>query len=147
MPPSPAGYLVFDETGESVGPATTAAAAQALRIFARARLHLGGGKARLSIDRCLIGGRPFNITLHFDGPRLARIDLFALQAADGKSWNDWTRENEMARKAAHEAWAEAAFGRPLTIKPHLMPEPVFPFDPGPDHPRHAVFDWGEVTSY
>jgi hypothetical protein len=141
------GTITFDETGDTIGPATTATEAQGLRAFARARLHLAGDAARLSIDRCPIGGRPFNITLHFAGPRLARVELFMLQGTDGRTWDDWTRENELARKAAHEEWARGAFGRELAVKPYLMPEPIYPYEPGPEHPRHAEFAWGDVTSY
>jgi hypothetical protein len=56
----------------------------------------------------------------------------------------------MARKAWAEEWAARVFGKELTIKPIVMeelPEPVYPAMPGPEHPRHAVFEWGEVSSY
>ena len=63
---------------------------------------------------------------------------------------DWEAALEANKQAWAEEWAGQVFGKALTIKPIVMPElpePVYPAKPGPEHPRHAVFEWGEVSSY
>jgi hypothetical protein len=51
-----------------------------------------------------IGGRPFRVGLYFEGERLTMVVAALDEASFGSSWEDWSREREDARKAAHEAW-------------------------------------------
>lgn len=121
----------------------------ALRPLTSLHLSAEGCTCRLAERR--IGGHAFHVTLTF-GPdaRLASIDLFPVRPGDAAGWSGWTLEQEMDRKRWAESWAERTFGTPLTIKPFELetsPEPILPANPGPEHPRHAVFAWGEVCSY
>ncbi|GEP44805.1 hypothetical protein BGE01nite_40960 [Brevifollis gellanilyticus] len=44
------------------------------------------------------------ITLQFHGERLDSLRLFHDAARFGTSWDDWSEERELARKAYHERW-------------------------------------------
>lgn len=117
------------------------------------RMHHGGDETHITLNPHVIRGVCFHINLRFRNDRLNLIELIAanedvpdVQAAGGA----WTRENELARKRFHESWAARALAAPLAIKPWVdpdLPGPVMPANPGPEHPRHAAFAWGEVGSY
>lgn len=51
-----------------------------------------------------LGGRSFHITIYFEGERLRSLDLALTDSAFGTTWSDWSRERELARKAAHDSW-------------------------------------------
>jgi hypothetical protein len=150
-PPLPSrGELFFDESGETLGPSTTVNSFEATALRKLSSLHLSPDRATCKLAERRIFGDSFNVSLTFVGQRLQTIDLFPNRPGDAQGWSGWTKEKEMARKAWAEEWAARVFGKPLTIKPFVLeelPEPVFPATPGPEHPRHAVFDWGEVCSY
>jgi hypothetical protein len=141
------GVLTFDRTGEAIGPAITC------RDFAESKeaksgtLHLASGRSIFELKNCTIAGARFHARIEYHWETIHRIDLMMTRSSDGTSWSDWNYENEMARKRSHESWSAALIGRPLELKPYLMPEPVIPYNAGEDHPRHAVFPWGELLSY
>ena len=150
-PPLPTrGDLYFEETGESVGPETTPGSFETTKLRKLGSLHLSPDLSTCKLAERRIFGESFNVTLTFRGQHLSNVDLFPNRPGDAKGWAGWTREIEMARKAWAEQWAARVFGKKLTIKPIVLdelPEPVYPATPGPEHPRHAVFEWGEVSSY
>jgi hypothetical protein len=141
------GVVVFESTGETIGPALGCRAFAEFRVAKNGSLHVAGGHSQFELRDCALGGARFHVRIEYLWETLQRIDLMMLTDRDGTSWADWTYENEMARKRAHDAWAAAAIGRELTLKPYLMPEPVIPRNAGEDHPRHAVFPWGELISF
>lgn len=148
----PGGWVRFDATGEAIGPGTTSAQIAATEVGRHAATHFTGDGSRLVLGRLEIGGQRFDVTAHFTAGRLARLELFAPLAADGRSWSDWSHQGEMARKHVHERWAAAYFGRPMEPKPIeveglTQPGGVVPFEVGEDYPRHARFEWGEVLSW
>lgn len=116
------------------------------------RLHSGGTETRITLNPQRVLGVTTHLELHFEGDRLARIQMMAINecvpevmAAGGV----WSRENELARKRFHERWAAEALGCPLAVKPWVdpdLPGPVMPACPGPEHPRYAEFPWGEIIS-
>jgi hypothetical protein len=146
------GELAFNNTGEVVGSDTTLDQLSAMKIAQHAERHFGGGRVMCRMREQTVVGAQFHLTIHFEGQRINFIELMATNANEPASgaWDAWTRENELARKAWHEAWAERTFGRPLQIMPIVLethPEPIMPFDPGLDYPRYLEFPWGEVRSY
>jgi hypothetical protein len=58
--------------------------------------------------RCLLDGRPFRVGLFFDDERLTMLIAALDDPAFGASWADWTRDAELRRKAAHDAWLAIA---------------------------------------
>lgn len=144
--PAATGCLRLDRTGEVIGPATSASALADLRAAAAGRLHLGGD-ASLSLGDQVVHGATFRTTARFSGDRLAQVELCMVRSAAGEQWANWTHENEMHRKAAHERWAAEVFGRAMDLLPFPGPERIVPAEPGPEHPRGAAFPWGMVGSY
>ena len=64
------------------------------------------------------------ISLWFFGKKLESVELVHHTAEQfGSSWADWTEENELKRKAIHDAWLEKQLGKP-------------PY----------IYDWGAVSS-
>ena len=115
---------------------------------ARARTHVSYGREGVSarVEGPILG-RDAICGLEFKGGRLARVSIFVRLPGDGASWDDWTFEQEMRRKRAHDDLARDLFGNGLALRPmDVNGKAILPLDPGPEYPRHAVFDWGEVVS-
>ena len=51
-----------------------------------------------------LDGRAFRLALYFEGQRLDMLILALDDPAFGTGWESWSRDGELARKAAHEAW-------------------------------------------
>ena len=141
-----AGILALD-TGETIGPALGCRDFADTSAARAGTLHVAAGRSIFELRNCTISGARFHARIEYLWEALQRIDLMMLTDRDGSTWADWTRDNEMARKRAHESWAAAHIGRELVLKPYLLPEPIVPYDAGPDHPRHALFPWGELISF
>lgn len=112
------GEVLFD-TGEALGPSLTRSAflASPLAVGATA---LGAGFALARRD---IGGEAFVPTLWFDGEPLARLELSMVMPTEATSWDDYSEDRELARKAKHDAWLAGQLG-----------------------PLPWQFTWGNVTS-
>jgi hypothetical protein len=97
------GTLTTDE-GERIRPDMTRATflasslATGAEILVRNEPWVSWAAAR-AIDR-----RRFRLGIYFEGERLDMLILALDDPAFGTSWDDWTRERELGRKAAHEAW-------------------------------------------
>jgi hypothetical protein len=52
----------------------------------------------------------FIVVLYFHGECLKMIILGNADERFGKSWGDWSLENEMARKASHDQWLTSFLG-------------------------------------
>lgn len=148
--PAPSdGAITLDATGERLGPRTTAEEFAHLRAAPGAPISVGRGRSRAELARVAAHGAEFRLAALFEGATLARLEMVMLRATDGGSWADWSPQAEMARKANHEAWAARVFGAALAPKPLALDRHGQPIVPEPltwEHPRHAVFDWGEVVS-
>jgi hypothetical protein len=74
------------------------------------------GARKLGFDGTLVlpdhtvGGTVFRITLHFDDTVLIGVDLMISDKRFGTSWEEFSWEKEMARKAAHEEWLAQVLG-------------------------------------
>jgi hypothetical protein len=92
------------DAGEEIGPGLTRADFLGSSLAGEAE-HLIGSEPYSSwrIARHL-DGLPFRLGLYFQGDRLEMVVLALDDPAFGSSWADWTRENETARKRAHDAW-------------------------------------------
>ena len=119
------GRAVFHALGFALGPTLTRA--QFLRMPVAAASTPGVPYARWS--RWQLPVMPqrdteLYVVLHFDGERLASLDLLHGAARFGTSWAEWTQERERARQAFHEQWLAVELGL-----------------------RCGPYRWGEVTSY
>lgn len=54
-----------------------------------------------------LGADDFILVLWFEGQTLNRVTLQLSDDRYGSSWDDWTEENELARKQAHDDWLKA----------------------------------------
>jgi hypothetical protein len=100
------GDLALD-TGEVIGAGLTRSALLAS--------PLGAGVASpppsyIGLGRQPIGGETFVVGLGFDGETLRTATLTMVQASEGASWDDWSADAELARKARHDAWLERHLG-------------------------------------
>lgn len=68
-------------------------------------------------------GIPLAVALYFRGEELVMIDLAHVDARFGTSWDDWSEEKELARKASHDAWLAEHVG------------------------ERRMFPWGEISSH
>jgi hypothetical protein len=64
---------------------------------------------------CVAESIPFIVVLYFHGERLAMIDLCHSDPKFGTSWNDYSLEKEMSRKASHNRWLAASLGTQRTF--------------------------------
>jgi len=114
---------------------------------AGARMNYHGHGVSVRLDGRDVLGRPAIVGLEFRAGSVERAWICLRLPGDGKDWSDWTLEQEMARKRAHDELAFALFGAALTLRPmDVGGKPVLPLFPGPEYPNHARFTWGEVVS-
>jgi hypothetical protein len=148
--------LAFTDTDETISPSLSLAQLQSMRIAPQMKFQyarMKAGEVQAVLDRAIINGLPFHMSMQFKGEPLHGVELMARDDAAClvlPNPGAWAHENEIARKAWHEAWAKQAFGHSLEIRPIMLDAnalPIIPANPGPDHPRQAVFTWGSVTSY
>lgn len=138
------GNLRLDDLDLIVG-ARTRSADFAESLASKGKIRYAAEFTEVELGATRLQGTPCAaVTLRFEGPTLARIDIMLPLAGDEKGWANWTMEGEMSRKASHEAWARHVFGRELEPK---QIEGIIPFEVGADYPRFAAFPWGEVVSY
>jgi hypothetical protein len=58
-----------------------------------------------------LGGTVFGVVLHFDVERLDGYSLSLVDARYGTSWDNYSEENQVAQRDAHDAWLLATLGR------------------------------------
>lgn len=100
------GTLTADD-GAEIGPELTKTGFLASALAAGAEFLVANEPHRSWSVARSIGGRPFRVGLWFEGERLAMVVAVLDDPSYGRSWADWSREREDARKAAHEAWLAA----------------------------------------
>lgn len=112
-----------------------------------ASMNYWGGGINAKFENSYLHSRRVTIELTFTNRILSRISIFIHLDNDTADWSTWTLAQEMARKRAHEALALALFGVALNPKPiDINGKPILPLELNDQHPRHAVFPWGEITS-
>jgi len=65
-----------------------------------------------SLSPTVTGETTWYAHLYFHGERLNRVDLAIGATNESQSWDDWTKENEMARKMVHDALLSENLGTP-----------------------------------
>ena len=96
-----------------VGARTTEAEFLRSKLARRAKaLTPSPGFSAYRLDRQLIFGRSFRMTLRFHHGRLVAIELYQVGAVSKASWAEWSKEEESARKADHDAWLASLLGPP-----------------------------------
>jgi hypothetical protein len=108
------GALAFEEPAIQIAPTLTRSqfrgadwAAGAISQTANEPWH----SWKLPAERYRSRGVAFVVVLYFHGERLAMIDLACNEPAYGKSWADFSMENEMKRKHAHDQWLVPSVGK------------------------------------
>jgi len=148
--------FTLTDTNETISPSLTLTKLQAMRIAPQVKFQyarMKAGEVTAELNRAFVNSQPFHVTFHFHGEPLHAIQLMARDEAAGLTLprpGEWINENEIARKAWHEAWAKDTFGRALEMKPIVLDAgspPIMPANPGPEHPRYAILHWGSVTSF
>jgi hypothetical protein len=100
----PATGTITTDDGAAIGRSLTRSAFLASPLAAGAEsLVVNEPHRSWSVART-IGGRPFRLGLYFEGERLTMVVAALDDPSFGRSWADWSREREDARKAAHETW-------------------------------------------
>jgi hypothetical protein len=88
----------------------------------------------------------FNIEVTFEHAKMRRVTLIAQRPGDAQRWEDWSADQEAARKTFHEEWATRTLGaafEPLRIEVDgtwistEWPEPA---------PKQATMPWGQLRS-
>jgi hypothetical protein len=79
-----------------------------------------------TLPKVEIRGHPFYRILYFLGGCLHQMFMGSTHVQFGQSWNDWSREKEMARKRFHDSLLAEIFGE---VK------------------ERYEFPWGSVASY
>jgi hypothetical protein len=64
-----------------------------------------------------IAGLTFIITLYFYGQQLESISLAHIAKEFGTSWDDWSEEQELQRKAVHDRWLIEQTGQASHVYP------------------------------
>lgn len=68
--------------------------------------------ARFAYKGVTSGGETWAGDLCFQGDRLYSVSLAVNRREFGSSWDDWSEQKELARKAFHDEWLTTFFGRP-----------------------------------
>ena len=107
------GRTVFHALGFSFGPTLTRAQFLRLPVAAASTPGTPHGKwSRYQLPVMPQRDTELYAVLHFDGERLASLDLLHSAARFGTSWAEWTQAREQARQAFHEQWLAAEVGLP-----------------------------------
>ncbi|HEY0134051.1 MAG TPA: hypothetical protein VGB85_08225 [Nannocystis sp.] len=57
-----------------------------------------------------VDGRPWKLSVGFHGQTPWRVELMALGAEFGTSWDDWSKTKEEARQVFHDRWLTQVLG-------------------------------------
>ena len=64
------------------------------------------------MQRQLIFGRQFRVSLGFRRGKLVTVELFQVGAESKASWDEWSGREELERKASHDTWLLSMLGPP-----------------------------------
>ena len=103
------GDLAFEQPAASFGPRTMRNAVLLSPWAAAGEPGDRAAPTRLE-GRYLSGGVAFGVVLRFEGRRLAAAELWNDDPKFGTSWDDFSREQELLRKATHDEWLTACLG-------------------------------------
>jgi hypothetical protein len=96
-----------------VGASTTEAEFLRSPLARRAKaLTLSPGSSGYRLDRQLLFGRTFRVTLRFQQGKVAAVELYQVGAVSKASWDEWSKQEELERKADHDAWLDSLLGPP-----------------------------------
>ena len=97
--------------GRELGPATTHDQFRASRLgLASTPLILNGRWRSYSLPRIAEGNVSFAVAIYFEGESATMLELANASPEFGKSWDDWSPENEARRRAWHDRWLAEAQG-------------------------------------
>lgn len=81
-----------------------------LETFMTSSLYKGGMVDNNYIlkDKQEINGKSFSLTLFFNNEKLKEVHLS--KVINGLSWNNWTEDEEIAKKKSHDQWLLTVLG-------------------------------------
>ena len=105
------GRAAFPELGFAFGPTLTRTQFRRTPVAAASTPGVPSGSwSRWQLPVMAQRDTELYAVLHFDGERLASLDLHHGAARFGSSWSEWTEERERARQTFHEQWLAAELG-------------------------------------
>jgi hypothetical protein len=111
--------MIHEDTGEvdlayrvRVGPAFTESEFLRSELSQISKARTDPSRSEYKMDRQLISGRQFRVTLSFHRGKLETIELFLVGAESKAFWNDWSDQEEVERKKDHDEWLESSLGAP-----------------------------------
>jgi hypothetical protein len=108
------GEVVLASSGARLGPTSTRTRFLESALGEQATISLVNepwARYALELPPGEIGPFPATVQLQFNGEALYWITVMDGSPEFGESWDDWSRENELARRAAHDRW-RASCGAP-----------------------------------
>jgi hypothetical protein len=109
------GELVLASSGVRLGPAWSRTRFLESEIGRQATTSLVNepwARYALELPTGEIGPFPATVQLQFNGEKLYWLTVMDGSPEFGESWDDWSRENEQARRAAHDRWLESCGAPP-----------------------------------
>lgn len=102
------GRITFQEPAFALSPATTRDAFLSGDVGRAAATFVVGAADYISyrIPRAASSETEFIVIPWFNRQRLYRVSLVWCNPESGKSWADWSEQNEMKSKAVHDEWLE-----------------------------------------
>lgn len=110
------------------------------------QVHVGPTETRVSLTAARVGGAEWDIEVRFNSGVITWIGFAARRPGDARTWDEWSMDQENARKVFHEEWATRELGaafEPLRVEVDGKwistdwPEPA---------PKQATFPWGQLRS-
>jgi hypothetical protein len=111
--------MIHEETGEidlalgvRVGPSYTEAQFLASPLARRSKVASDPEGSGYRMERQMLFGRQFRVSLGFRRGKLATVELFQVGAESKASWDEWSKHEELERKASHDTWLLSMLGPP-----------------------------------
>jgi hypothetical protein len=111
--------MLHEDTGEidlafgvRIGPSYTEAQFLSSKLARNSKAMSDPEWSGYRMERQLLAGRQFRVSLQFRRGRLVAVELFQVGAVSKASWDDWSEREELERKADHDAWLDALLGPP-----------------------------------
>ncbi len=132
------------DVGADVG--TTSSVADVAALPGAGQVHVGPRDTRVLRAGVQLGGATWDAEIRFDAEAIARVELVARRPGDARSWDEWSMDQETARKAFHEDWAARVLGASFeALRIEVDGKWISTEWPEPS-PKQATMPWGQLRS-
>jgi hypothetical protein len=132
------------DVGKDVG--TTSIVADVAALPGVGQVHVGPRDTRVLLRGAQIGGALWDVEIRFEAEAIARVELVARRPGDARSWDEWSMDQETARKVFHEDWAARVLGASFeALRIEVEGKWISTEWPEPA-PRQATMPWGQLRS-